>query len=66
MSLLPSVQRSEETLTHFRCTSVQCQQWWSIADFDTPPGRLDKPYIVCPRCGLWHRLGEVIQGALAA
>ena len=66
MSLPPAVHRSDERLTHFRCADPKCDQWWSIADFDTPPGRWSRPYILCPRCGKQHRLNEVDEGVLAA
>lgn len=52
----PLVITSTERLVHFRCAYMQCQQWWSIADFGCPPGRWSGTVIYCPRCGSVHRL----------
>jgi hypothetical protein len=51
--IIPTVRASLERLTHFHC--CQCEQWWSIGDFDALrwPAR-----IYCPRCGLAQQLPE--------
>ena len=49
---------------HFRCGSLDCRQWFSIADW--PAARADWPHpmVYCPRCGLcW---GLPVQSALDA
>jgi hypothetical protein len=55
---------SSEVLMHFRCGSLDCRQWFSIADW--PAARADWPHpmVYCPRCGLcW---GLPVQSALDA
>lgn len=63
---LPRVESSCERLTHFRCADARCQQWWSIADFDTQPNHWSQAVIFCPRCGRPQRLDGGDEGALAA
>lgn len=62
------VERSNEWIVHFRCADATCAQWWSISDFDTPPGRWGTHDIHCPRCGKLHRLdaNDALSGVLAA
>jgi len=44
---------SIETIHHFRC--VECDKWWSIADFKRELRHL----IFCPRCGTIGTLKEI-------
>lgn len=53
---IPLVDFSHERLTHFKCVNVRCQQYWSIADFDTPGMPWDQSVIYCPKCRQEHRL----------
>lgn len=63
----PVVERSCESIVHFRCADAKCAQWWSISDFGLPPERWSTSYIHCPRCGRLHRLDSIdLDGELAA
>lgn len=53
-----TVQRSSEYLVHFRCADERCAQWWTIGDFDTPPGRWNQDVIFCPKCGRVQKLND--------
>ncbi len=49
---------------HFRCGSLDCRQWFSIADWAEAQANWPHHMVYCPRCGLgW---GLPVQSALDA
>lgn len=47
---------SSEVLMHFRCGHGSCQQWWSIADWESVKASWGQGFVYCPKCGRGYEL----------